>query len=67
MITITFFAQTTQGRTIQKLVGRYDGRFVRNPIDMFYGQSQYCISFEDNRNCNLFSVCQQIINQPFYC
>ena len=66
MITITFYAPTRQGRLIQDLVKRYDGRFVYNPFPMFNNESKFDISFEDGYNYKMFSICQQITEQPFY-
>jgi len=66
MITVTFYAPTNIGRRIQDNVKRFDGRFVGNPFEMFNGQSQYAISFEDGDNYRKFSACTEIVQQPWF-
>ena len=65
MTTLTFYAPTRFARYVQNLVKKYDGRFVHNPLDMFQGDSQFKISFEDIVNCNKFTARYYILNQPF--
>ena len=63
MTTISFNAPTRFARYIQLLVMKYNGRFVRNPFDMF-GTSRFEISFENNDASKLMTMVD-ILNQPF--
>ena len=62
---ITFYGPTKFARLIQKLVGKYDGRFVNNPLHVGGGETHFKISFEDSHNFNQFCVRTEIIKQPF--
>lgn len=50
---------------IQRLVKRYDGRFVYNPFQLFGGKSRVVISFEKIENANKFNVMLVICEQPY--
>lgn len=63
---LTFYAKNSNLVRIQNLVKKFDGRFVRNPFDMFKGMSQLEISFEDSHKCNEFSNRLYITEQPFF-
>lgn len=64
--TVTFYTKNNNLVRIQNLVKKYDGRFVHNPLDMYTGESQLKISFEDSHNCNNFMTRQYITKQSYF-
>ncbi|MCK4829043.1 hypothetical protein KA005_75670, partial [bacterium] len=61
-----FNIATNKLQMLQKLVKRFDGRFLFNPSELFGGKSSVGLSFDDVRNYNKFSLMKFIIEQPFF-
>lgn len=66
MTTVTFYAETVMSRYIQLAVMQFDGRFVRNPLEMFDSRSQFEISFDEPHNCNKFMISVNTFEQKWF-
>jgi len=60
-----FWADTKKLPWLQKLVMRYDGRFLGNPI-WCGNHSRVSLSFADIDKANKFHTMLSIIEQPFF-
>lgn len=62
---MTDWAKTRNIVFVQRLVKRFDGRFVGNPINYNTGKSLITLTFDDINNSNKFSLFNYILSQPF--
>lgn len=63
---MTFYTKTNLLWAIQRLVKKYDGRFVYNPYEVFGGKSRVTISFDDVHNANKFNRMVYITEQRYF-
>lgn len=65
-MTMTHWSKTRNIVFTQRLVKRFNGRFVGNPIDYKRtGKSLITLTFDDVNNANKFSLFDHILMQPF--
>lgn len=64
---VSFRAPTKFNRAVQLLVMKYGGYFVRNQFESGYGDSHFCITFDDDAcvNYSKFMNKVHILNQPW--
>lgn len=64
---VSFYAKLKNNRRIQVLVGKYNGRYVKNPFHTFNEQVQLEIEFDDatGGDYRRFSACTTILDQPY--
>ena len=63
--TVSFYAPTKFSRYVQLAVMKHNGRFERNPYEMFNNDSRFEISFGDVQDLNKFMARVHILNQPW--
>ena len=64
---MSFYAKTNLLWVIQRLVKKYDGRFVCNPYALYFNdKSRVTISFENIENANKFNRMVSITEQPYF-
>lgn len=62
---MTHWSKTSNIVFTQRLVKRFNGRFVGNPINYDSGRSFLTLTFDHVENANSFSLFDYILSQPF--